>query len=363
MLILLLFIQRAICEQELLLQADLDFQNFVLSIQIGTPLVEQQLTFQIGQDFQSKLGQFLFDSSIKINDQSFYQQYLSGLTLYNMKKSSSADINHLQIVKQPSSSDEYMQYVQGNIVTDILQVDNTKFKYTFLSTDQQKYLINRFFNGVSWLNRYYNNIFDDMYSQHTIGTRYYLMSMQLLPINDDGVRLKKMRLRQDLDQRSDNYKYASNIMIKSDYFAIKAYGIYLSGEDVTDKLKNRSINFDGLSEQFMIPQELYNIVILDQDVKDILSGASIHDCKDCKCSKIQKLPKIKVITEEYIFEIPPEMYTQFIINPYNLKPYCQISIGIFFIFQFHTATFINKKGFSNVLKRNKQPKIYWCSNY
>lgn len=51
----------------------------------------------------------------------------------------------------------------------------------------------------------------------------------------------------NLDRNSDFYSYPSNELIKdSDTFDIKAYGIYLNEEDVTDKLKYRVVNFDTI---------------------------------------------------------------------------------------------------------------------
>ncbi|KAL4504313.1 hypothetical protein ABPG72_021151 [Tetrahymena utriculariae] len=309
----------------------LNIKNIMIALPLlngaSTPPIDQYLIFQIGLDNQSQFGQFIFDSSIKINDSKFYEQYLRGFTLYNMEKSSSADINP-QIVKYASSNTYPRQYIQGNIVTDLLQIGNTKFNYTFLCASQQYNLFNTYFNGVTMLNRLQDNIFDEMYSQHVIQTRDYLISMELFPVTDYGINLKKLSIRYDLDQRSDNYNYPSNIMINSDMFAIKAYGIYLNGEDVTDKIKNRQINFDNFYDYLMIPDDLYTIVQQDQEVKNMLTQTSIYDCKDCKCSQIQKLPKIKVITQEYMFEITPEMYTYYILDTKSLQQYtCQIILG------------------------------------
>ncbi|EAR96221.2 transmembrane protein, putative (macronuclear) [Tetrahymena thermophila SB210] len=333
MLILLLFVSAAIGEQILLLQTtDNDFK---LSVQIGTPPLDQYLIVKIGDDEYSFLGQYIFDSSIQVYDISFYQSYLKGLQLYNMKKSSSADINP-QIIKQTSSNTYSQAYVQGNIVTDVLQVGNTKFKYTFLSVSKEQYLFNTQLNGVIRLNRFQGNIFDQMYSQNVIKTRDYLISLELSFINeDDYEQLKKLSLRYDLDQWSDNYKYPSNLMIQGDVFAIKAYGVYLNGEDVTDLLKIRTINFDVLYEQIMIPSDLYAIITRDSAVNNIINQGSIYFCQDCKCSEIDKLPKIKVVTQEYVFEITPELYTYYSYDYRSFEKYsCKVKLGSSSQFQF-----------------------------
>ncbi|KAL4474787.1 hypothetical protein ABPG74_001483 [Tetrahymena malaccensis] len=279
--------------------------NLQISANFGTPPVDQKLQFLLGKREESAIGQFLFDSSIKDNNQQYYQQSLQYLTLYDMRQSSTAKIDPQQI----QSGNFYYGNggnISGNKVTDIIEIGNVKFNYTFLCATQVTQLNFMFnSNGILYLNRYQDSLFDLMYQQNKIKTSDYIV--KILKQKQQGMMSSyKMNLHFDLDKDSDYYNYPSNPMIKGDQFKIMAYGVYVNGQDVSDKLKHFKINFDLQLNSLGvgIPTDLYNMITKDQGYFQPF----IQNCPNCECPQTKDLPSFKVITQEYAFEITPDMY-------------------------------------------------------
>ncbi|KAL4476507.1 hypothetical protein ABPG74_010240 [Tetrahymena malaccensis] len=318
--------------------------NFQINVKVGTPPIDQILLLSFGQNQDNALGHFIFDKSIIENSNEYYSYYLTQLTLYDMTKSSTADIVS-PIIDSPGLYDNTGGYVSGNTVQDIFQIGNVKFNYKFIAAIQENGLPYSYLNGLVTLDRYQDNIFDIMYQQKIIQTRDYMLTSYTSQDKDKNSILN-VNLEYDLDQDSKNYKYPSNQMIAGQTFNIKAYGIYLNDQDVTDKIKYRVITFDEPLENtyVKIPIDLYQLINQDPQVYDLLNDQYIFNCPNCQCEEIDLLPSIKVVSQEYVFEITPSMYTNYYLSHTKTERQCTIHlVGVDNTFNFSYQLSLKQK--------------------
>ncbi|KAL4474786.1 hypothetical protein ABPG74_001482 [Tetrahymena malaccensis] len=337
------------CNQTLTFIEEFGLVYLQTSVQVGTPGISQKLQMLLGKRDESVVGQLLFDSSVKTNNKQYYEDQLKNLTLYDMYNSSTAKINPQQ-VQSASFFAGYGGYVIGNNVVDVMQVGDIQFNYTFLCATQEMQLRSvQNANGIIYLNKYQDNLFDQMFEQDKIKTRDYIVDIKKL--NSLGVMSKyQMNLQFDLDKDSDYYKYPSNPMTNSDAFSMMAYGVYLNGQDISDKLKYFKVNFDypvgdlGIG----IPSDLYKLISQKHNFL-------IENCPNCDCPETKALPSFQIFTQEYVFEITSDMYLNQ--QPDISSQLCQVflfSKGDQFLFQKNyqavTQTAIMYEKESNSLK-------------
>ncbi|EAR88243.1 transmembrane protein, putative (macronuclear) [Tetrahymena thermophila SB210] len=322
--IFVFFIQQIFCEQ--ILQATLVDGDFQIKAKVGTPPIDQILMLQFGQNQDNVLGYFIFDKSIIKYDNQYYTQFLSQLTLYDMLKSSTANIDS-SVIDSPGLYDNYGGYVSGNTVQDVLEIGNVKFNYKFISAIEAPDLHDPYLNGLVTFDRYQDNIFDIMYQQKVIKTRDYILT-SFSSFDQKQTPILNVNFQYDLDQYSNNYRYPSNQMNNGKTFQIKAYGIYVNDQDVTDNIKFRIITFDEPFElnQVKIPMDLFNLIQQDIEILNIIQNGQIPNCPNCQCQQTKILPTFKVISEEYVFEITPNMYTSYLLGEEGKYNYCRIRL-------------------------------------
>ncbi|KAL4473205.1 hypothetical protein ABPG72_015586 [Tetrahymena utriculariae] len=160
-----------------------------------------------------------------------------------------------------------------------------------------------------------------------------------------------------------NYqKILEKYIIKRDRQINQDISLTVNGQDITDKIKYSTITFDEpLENKYVnIPRDLYFLIMRDPKFYNLINNNFIPNCLNCQCQKMKMLSSIKVVSQEYVFEITPNMYTNYQLRE-DKKKYCLIRlIGVDYIVLliFHTS-YIKIKDPNNLLKSYKQFKVYW----
>ncbi|EAS04418.2 eukaryotic aspartyl protease (macronuclear) [Tetrahymena thermophila SB210] len=299
-----LYISLVACEgilqMEMLGDGNTPNKSKKITLQLGTPPVTQQILVLFEQSGSSDLGQFIIDSSIQVNDPEYYDNQIKpyDLTLYNMHTSSTA-----QIGQNYQSNIVYGGQFVGNIVQDVMKIGDKQFQYSFpCVVNDPSRLPFQFLNGVTLFNRKDNNYFDYMKEQDIIQSSDYLLQKS-------QHQNQKIDIVYDLD-RSNNLIFSSpeDSLVGDSSFNIKIYGVYANNQDITDQLKLRIVNFDPIElsqNQLYIPKEIYSKYFQKVQRQDLTN------CENCQCQTVKSLPTFKFISQEYIFEITPNMYTNY----------------------------------------------------
>ncbi|KAL4480460.1 hypothetical protein ABPG74_020976 [Tetrahymena malaccensis] len=303
MILVFIFISSVICEGILQMEINSGDQTSSnsnkITLLLGTPPVSQQIIASFTVSSSDDLGQFIIDSSIQKNDPEYYENQVQpyGITLYDMHSSLTA-----QIGQSYQSNTVYGGYFVGNIVNDVMTIGNKQFQYQFpcVVNDPQP-LPFQFLNGQTIFNRSNKNYFDYMIEQNVIQNSDYLLQKS-------QQQNSKVDIVFDLENNNPIYSQAKNPLEGNSQFNIKFYGIYANNQDISDKLKNRIINFDMVDfsqNTFYIPMELKQMYFQN------LHQYDLSNCVNCQCQIILSLPTFKFISQEYIFEITPSMYTNY----------------------------------------------------
>ncbi|EAR95279.1 transmembrane protein, putative (macronuclear) [Tetrahymena thermophila SB210] len=299
-----LFISSIVCEgilqMEILGDENTQSNSNKITLLLGTPPVSQQILAQFDLSDSSDLGQFIIDSSIQANDPEFYENQVQpyGLTLYNMHSSSTA-----QIGESYQSNTVYGGYFVGNIVQDVIKIGDKQFKYSFpCVVNDPSRLPFSFLNGRVLFNRKDKNYFDYMKEQDIIQSSDYLLQKT-------QQQKQKIDIVYDLDRNNNPiFNSPEDSLVGSNLFNLKIYGVYANNQDITDKLKHRIVNFDpvDISTNYLyVPQEIYQMYFQS------IFQYDFSKCENCKCQITENLPTFKLVSQEYIFDITPSMYTYY----------------------------------------------------
>ncbi|EAR99188.1 eukaryotic aspartyl protease family protein (macronuclear) [Tetrahymena thermophila SB210] len=306
-----LILQRVLSEETIDARQDLFQLQTTISFNLGSPSVPQKLRVYLGTKSYSQLGQFIIDQSYTENNQIYADQIkYYKITLYDMKKSTTA-----QIQETFEKEDQvYDQKIQGVFVNDMLSYNKIQSKYKFACATygQSQYF---YYNGVIIFNRLDENIFDQMYQSKSIRTSDYILSgskSQILIDNFPFIQ-NNIHITFDLDKTNEYYNNPSNPLVSnSDTFQIMSYGIYLNHEDVTDKLKNKKVTLDQITnhssdidETIYLPNDLFQIM---QNQYNLPDSSYFQGCAQCQCQEAANLPEITLITEQYKIIIKPSQY-------------------------------------------------------
>ncbi|EAR86165.1 transmembrane protein, putative (macronuclear) [Tetrahymena thermophila SB210] len=304
------------CIETMSARTDYTQLSTLINFNLGSPAVPLKLQAYFGTlSDNSNLGQFIIDLSIRDTNYQYYEQ------LYNIgvKKFYSIDKSSTVQIEKPFERKEQSRYggqISGVYAKDVLSYNKIKSNYQFACVQFAYDLIQIYYNGVIVFNKITDNIFDQMYQENAISTSDYILSGSKydLPISDTTfIQTNSIDITFDLDINSEYYNNPSNPLVSnSDTFQIMSYGIYLDGEDFTDKIKQKRITLDQLTDQSgkindttYIPKDLLEMVMQNYNIPDDFTYRS---CNNCQCYEAESLPEISLFTEEYKITIKPDQY-------------------------------------------------------
>ncbi|EAR99191.2 transmembrane protein, putative (macronuclear) [Tetrahymena thermophila SB210] len=361
-LVLILQKKQAFCIETITTHYDSNQLQVQVNLNVGSPPVPLALDVYFGtvqQQSQSQsqlsLGQYIFDQSIQQTSPDFYELLSSaGIeVLYDTTKSSTSQLGN-SFQRQNNQG----TYIQGVYVNDILSFKSIQGKYNFACVQQVQNMYSAFSDGQIIFNRIYQNLFDQLYQQNAIKTSDYILrgSQYIVHQSDDVSFLQNsIEISFDLDKNSSYYDFPSNPMINNiDTFEIMNYGIYLDGQDVTDKVKTRKLSFDQINSQrgyidvsTYIPKDLFNIISMKYNLPP--NGQSYSNCKQCQCQEVANLPEIALITEQYKITIQPNQYMSYRDGECNFNLISSDSFNIAFPLMFNNINIMYQKS-SNSIK-------------
>ncbi|KAL4478557.1 hypothetical protein ABPG74_006792 [Tetrahymena malaccensis] len=314
---LAIIIQHVSCEEIINAREDINQISTLININLGSPPIPLSLKIQFGTKSFQNLGQFIIDQSISQTNQKLFEQLKSvGVNqLYDIKKSKTAQI--YDVFERQEA--QYNGDINGILVDDILSYKNIQTKYKFACAQNISSIQSICYNGLIIFDRLSNNIIDQMYYSNSIRTRDYILSGQKYntQIGDSTLTQNSIDIIFDLDSKAEYYNTPSNPMISnSDTFQIMSYGIYLDGEDVTDKLKQRKITLDQITDysdhidnNIYIPTNLYQLIQEKYNLP-YYGENYFKNCAFCQCQEAINLPEITLMTEQYKISIKSEYYVK-----------------------------------------------------
>ncbi|EAR82563.2 eukaryotic aspartyl protease family protein (macronuclear) [Tetrahymena thermophila SB210] len=317
---------------------------FIANINLGTPPQNIPVMLFFGTYLPS-FGQFILNKSVQGTNEMFdlFQQQIGMTNYYDLDSSTTSQIKgNYESVQEFSGA--YGGKMTGKYVQDVLQIGKLKFEYYFACAQQITSLNKAYSGGLIFFQRTEDNIFDLMYQQKITKTRDYILQGSTYKLNgfyfsNIGYDLK---ILYDLGSNSQYYNYPPNQLVpNSDLFEMYSYGIYLEGEDVSDKIKQKRIQIDQLTDtsglrfdQITIPSDLFQIIVSKYDYVESLL---ISNCTQCQCDRAKNLPKITLITQEYKLTIDPSQYTEY----YEEKDLCKIKLSQQDCFNFAKSLIFN----------------------
>ncbi|EAR82567.2 eukaryotic aspartyl protease family protein (macronuclear) [Tetrahymena thermophila SB210] len=316
----------------------------IANINLGTPPQNIPVMLFFGTNLP-RLGQFILNKSVQGTNEMFdlFQQQIGITNYYDLDSSTTSQIKgNYESVQELSGG--YGGKMTGKYVQDVLQIGKLKFLYYFACAQQITTLNQAYSGGLIFFQRTEDNIFDLMYQQKITKTRDYILQGSTYKLNGGqfnniGYNLKMLF---DLESNSQYYNYPPNQLVpNSDLFEMYSYGIYLDGEDISDKIKYKRIQIDQLTDtqglrfdQITIPSDLFQIIISKYDYVESLQ---ISNCTQCQCDRAKNLPKITLITQEYKLTIDPSQYTEY----YKDQDLCQIKLSQNDYFNFAKSLIFN----------------------
>ncbi|EAR82565.2 eukaryotic aspartyl protease family protein (macronuclear) [Tetrahymena thermophila SB210] len=290
----------------------------IANINLGTPPQNIPVMLFFGTNLP-RLGQFILNKSVQGTNEIFdlLQKQIGMTNYYDLDSSTTSEQKgDYESVQEQSG---YGGQMRGKYVQDVLQIGKLKFKYYFACAQKITSLNQAYSGGMIFFQRTEDNIFDLMYKQKIIKTRDYVLQGSTYEINGGYSSNKGYNLKMhfDLESNSQYYNYPPNQLVpNSDIFEMYCYGIYLDGEDISDKIKYKRIFIDQLTDTIDlgdntigIPLDLYSMLASKYDS---VGRQQIFNCAKCQCDQIKNLPTITLITQEYKLTIDPSQYTQHI---------------------------------------------------
>ncbi|KAL4426451.1 hypothetical protein ABPG74_012952 [Tetrahymena malaccensis] len=322
----------------------IDTHSLLANINLGTPPQDIQVMLYFGNDLPN-LGQFIFDKSVQGQYSTFdiLQEVFKIKSYYDLNSSSTSQIKGNYESNQEQKGG-YGERMHGKYVQDIMQIGKIKFNYQFACSQQIVRLNQPYSGGLIFFQKTEDNIFDLMYKQKAIKTADYVLqgSTQIIDQNYNVIG-HNLKIIFDLESNSKYYNSPSNQLVaNSDLFQMYCYGIYLDGEDISDKIKYRKVQVDqftnswSLSSKYIkIPSDLYLIITTKYQQ---LSSQIIFNCNKCQCKETQKLPVITLITQEYKLTIDPSSY----LDEISFDGSCQVNLFQDTYFNFASNLLFNR---------------------
>ncbi|EAR81927.2 transmembrane protein, putative (macronuclear) [Tetrahymena thermophila SB210] len=352
---LAIIIQHAVSEEIINARTDSSEISTLINLNLGSPPIPLILQIQIGTKFLENLGQFIFDQSISEIDQKYYEQQkrLGVKQFYDIKQSQTAQI------EEPFERQNllYKSQISGVFVNDILSYKNIQTKYKFACVQNLNSLYQSFYNGVVVFDRLSDNIIDQMYNQNAIRTSDYILSglKYNVQFGDSNITYNSIDITFDLDAKAEYYNTPSNPLVSnSDTFQIMSYGIYLNDEDISEKIMQKRIILDQITNQqgklddtVYIPSSLYQFI---QNKYNIPEDKNFQNCAYCQCQEAMNLPEIFLMTEQYRISVKAENYIKKSENDCYITLYIADSFIVSSALLFHQNNKIMYQKQSNSIK-------------